>query len=138
MRLYNWETRLASYLARVSREGFAWGRHDCALFAAGGVEAVTGVDPAAAWRGRYGSLAEGLRLIREAGFHDHIDAAIQRHPPVPRGQVMLGDLAIVPTSLGERAALGIAQGEMVYVLSASRRSIGLVSIDRASSILGVR
>ena len=83
-------------------------------------------------------LAEGLRLIRAAGFADHLDATIQQHPPVPRGQVMPGDLAIVPTSPGERAALGIAQGEMVYVLPASRRGIGLVSIDRASSILGVR
>ncbi|ARJ70082.1 DUF6950 family protein [Paracoccus contaminans] len=136
MRLYNWEARLSSYLARASREQFAWGRHDCALFAAGGVEAVTGHDPAAKWRGRYGTRAEGLRLMRAAGFVDHIDAAVQSHPPVPRGQAMPADLAIVQTD--DDRALGIVQGELVYVLPASGRGLGLVSIDRAGTILGVR
>ena len=85
MRLYDWEARLAQYVARVAREGFLLGRHDCALFAAGGVEAVTGTDPAASWRGAYDTLAGGVRLIRAAGFDDHIAAAEALHPAVEFG-----------------------------------------------------
>ena len=40
MRLYDWESRLTAYITAVARDGFVYGRHDCALFAAGGVQAV--------------------------------------------------------------------------------------------------
>lgn len=133
MRLYNWESRLADYLRRVAREDFAWGRHDCALFAAGGVEAVTGEDPAAAWRGRYATRADGLRLIREAGFADHIDAATRLFPAVPRDQVLPADLAVVAQ---DDPALGLVQGALVYVLTPG--GLGLVPIEAARLILGVR
>lgn len=135
MRLYNWETRLALYITRVAREGFAWGRHDCALFAAGGVEAVTGTDPAAAWRGRYDSLAAGLRLIRAAGHADHIAAADVMFPAVPPAMVLPGDLAVVEAEDGA-PALGIVEGQLIYVLRPD--DLGLVTIEQASRLLGVR
>lgn len=135
MRLYNWEARLAKYVASVAREGFAWGRHDCALFGAGGVEALTGVDPAAEWRGRYDSLAGGVRLMRAAGFADHVQAAENWHPPVPRSMAMPGDLAVVTGDVGA-GALGIVQGAMIYVLR--MEGLGLVEFERAHRILGVR
>lgn len=134
MRLYDWETRLTVYLSRIAREGFAWGRHDCALFAAGGVEAVTGHDPAAVWRGRYDTSAGGMRLIRAAGYRDHLDAARRLHPPVARSMILPGDLAVVEGDGGR--ALGIVQGTMIYVLRPE--GLGLLPIERAVELLGVR
>lgn len=135
MRLYNWETRLALYITRVAREGFAWGRHDCAVFAAGGVEAVTGTDPAAAWRERYDSLATGLRLIRAAGYADHVAAADAMYPAISPAMILPGDLAVVAGEDGARA-LGIAQGQLIYVLRPD--CLGLVPVDQALRLLGVR
>ena len=127
MRLYNWEARLTAYLSRVAREGFAWGRHDCALFAAGAVEAVTGIDPAAAWRGRYRTLAGGLRLMRKAGHADHLAAARALYPEVPACRALPGDLVIVPGD--GAAALGVVQGELAYVLRPD--GLGLVPLAGA-------
>ena len=135
MRLFNWESRLSSYITRVASEGFALGTHDCALFAAGGVEAVTGTDPAADWRGKYNTMASGLRLVRTAGYEDHVVAAAALHPQIAAGDAMPGDLAVVPTE-EHRLALGIVQGSLVYVLSRDR--IGLVPSGAAVKFLGVR
>lgn len=132
MRLYDWETRMTAYLARVAREGFAWGRHDCALFAAGAVEALTGIDPAAEWRGRYDSLAGGLRLMREAGFKDHFAAARSWYPASSPAHALPGDLVVI----GADEALGVIQGELAYVLTEA--GIGLVPVDAASALLAVR
>ena len=46
-RLRDWRTRLAAYLAAGRAKPFAYGEHDCARFAAGAVEAVTGDNPGA-------------------------------------------------------------------------------------------
>ena len=80
MRLHDWESRLTLYVAEVARTGFAHGAHDCALFAAGAVAAVTGIDPGARWRGHYSSFKGGLKLVRKAGFTDHV-AVMRQHCP---------------------------------------------------------
>ncbi len=65
VRFQDWEDRLRTYLDRVAEDPFAWGTHDCALFAADCVRAQTGVDPAQVMRGTYNTkrgAAESLRL----------------------------------------------------------------------------
>ena len=135
MRLYNWESRLSAYAARVAREGFAWGRHDCALFAAGAVEAVTGTDPAAAWRGQYRTRAGGMRLIRAAGFADHVAAAESWFPRLDHGMHLPGDLAVFPAA-DKLGALGVVMGELAYVLR--RDELGLTTVSGALYLLAVR
>lgn len=60
-RLPDWEARLHAYLDSVAKTPFAWGTHDCALFVGDCVQAMTGIDPAAAYRGVY-SNETGARL----------------------------------------------------------------------------
>jgi hypothetical protein len=43
---------------------FAWGTNDCALFAADAVQAITGLDIADDFRGRYSDEAGAFALIR--------------------------------------------------------------------------
>jgi len=49
-------------LARETME-FAWGTNDCALFAADAVEAITGVDIAEDFRGKYTTEKKAFALI---------------------------------------------------------------------------
>jgi hypothetical protein len=51
LRRPDWPERLNAYVAAPVR--FAWGEADCCLWACGGVAAMTGIDPAAWFRGRY-------------------------------------------------------------------------------------
>jgi len=126
-RLPDWNQRLAAYVAECGRRPFEPGAHDCALFAAGAVEAMTGEDPAAEFRGRYASLAEGLRALREAGIEDHVAAAAAALPEIAVRDARPGDLAAVRTPEG--LALGVVQGPRVYVARAA--GVGLAPIDMA-------
>jgi hypothetical protein len=62
----HWATRhYHTFLLDRAASKFSWGQHDCALFAADGVRAITGVDIAAAFRGRYDDEASALAAIKE-------------------------------------------------------------------------
>jgi hypothetical protein len=58
---------LAGFLGAAAARGFAWGTHDCMLFAADWALALTGRDPAAAWRGTYSDEAGAVEIVRHAG-----------------------------------------------------------------------
>lgn len=66
-RLPNWQSRLQAALDARRELPFAWGVHDCCVFPADCVLAMTGRDYAAAWRGRYATEREALRLVSELG-----------------------------------------------------------------------
>ena len=57
----DWESALGAVLDDYAERPFEWGRADCCLFIADAVQAMTDVDPAAAYRGRY-SNETGARL----------------------------------------------------------------------------
>lgn len=58
-----WEQRLYAFTRGHLRTPYAWGTHDCALFAAGAIEVITGQDIASEWRG----------YEDEAGAHEALD-----------------------------------------------------------------
>lgn len=133
-RLPDWKNRLHAYLDDCARTPFALGTHDCALFAAGAVAAMTGTDIAAPYRGRYTTLKGGLRLLQQAGFADHVALARHHHAEVHAAFVTPGDLAVIDTAEG--AVLGVVQGEGIYVLHVTGR-IGLLPIAAAQTFLKV-
>lgn len=110
-----WLTSLNTYVETVRRKPFVYGEHDCALFAAGGVLAMTGVDPANAWRGKYTTLAGGFKLLRKAGFDNHAEFAASLFEEVHPSLSQLGDLAAMPVEDGV-FALGIVGGAMIHVV----------------------
>ena len=125
-RLPDWQPRLVAYLARVSAAPFAFGQHDCALFAAGAVEAMTGTDPAARWRGKYATAAQGLARLRRVGIADATDLCAQLFADVPVLMAAPGDLAVIDTPDGP--AMGVVQGHLIYVLSQTTGRLGLVDL----------
>lgn len=128
MRYPDWKLRLIQYLAEAARTPFVPGQHDCALFAAGAVAAMTGADYAVGFRGRYTTLKGGVRLLRAAGFTDHVDLASTHFAGIAPAFAAPGDLAVIDTDGGP--AMGVVQGEGVYVLTVDR--LGLLPLIAAS------
>lgn len=134
MRRPDWRHRLVAYTAEVTRASFHPGRHDCALFAAGAVEALTGADYAAPYRGRYTTERGGIRILRRDGYRDHIALAAAHLRKRAEGErARAGDLAVIPSDAGP--ALGVVQGAAIYVLSPA--GLALVPIGAAVMIFEV-
>lgn len=65
-RFEHWATRtFHQFLLDRAKMPFAWGQNDCALFAADAIEAFTGTDIAAAFRGKYSDEAGAMAAVRE-------------------------------------------------------------------------
>lgn len=124
-----WQDRLVAHLAEVAVMPFQPGVNDCALFAAGAVAAMTGVDHAAPYRGRYATIEEGLELLRADGIEDHVALAAVHLPEIPVSMAQAGDVAAVPVNSG--MALGVVQGARVYVLREAG-GIGTIGLTRAA------
>lgn len=132
-RLPDWRKRLLVYLQAAARKPFEAGVHDCALFLAGGVQAMTGRDYAAAYRGQYTTTKAGLKLLRAAGFADHVDLAKSTLPAKAVSMGFEGDGAVIGD--GPVPALGIVQGAGIYVLR--REGLGIVPLTVAACVLEV-
>jgi hypothetical protein len=128
----DWRPRLVAWLTEVTDRPFAYGSHDCALFAAGAVEAMTGDDLAAEYRGAYQSLKGGLKLLGKDGMADHVAVLRARFEEIPPAFAAVGDIAVI----GEvgTPALGIFEGEHVVVL----RDTGIGFIPRAAATMAFR
>lgn len=63
----NWTQLLLDCVEAARTVPFAWGHHDCCLFVADVVFAMTDVDPAAGLRGTYRSETGAQRLLKRHG-----------------------------------------------------------------------
>jgi len=135
-RLTDWRSRLLSYLVAERAAPFEYGSHDCALFAAGAVAAMTGVDYAAPYRGHYRTLLGGLRALHRDGYEDHVALAAAHLEAVHPAYAAPGDLAAIPGGTDGLSALGVVQGAAVYVLMPDG-GVGLVSRTTAAKAFRV-
>ena len=132
MRLPDWKARLNAFVTATARQPYALGSHDCALFAAGAVDAVCGIDPGKVWRGKYTTKAAGLRLVRKAGHQDHVAVFAAILDEVSTAFAAAGDIAVVDDA--GTLLLGVVQGESIYVL----RPTGLGLVPRAMMLRAFR
>ena len=110
-----WETAFAHYLA-AAREAVREEReHYCALFAAGAVEAVTGENPATAFRGRYAEVGDNLEATIDSLF-----------PERPIAMARRGDLVWHDGSVG----VVIDGGDAYFVGTDERGRPDLVRVPR--------
>lgn len=120
----DWENRLSEYLASMAGVSFNYGQADCALFAAGAVQAMTGDDPAKAFRGKYKSMAGSVRALKDIGagtLEATISAMFSEIPPAfaRRGDLVMHD-----------GAVGVCVGsDALFILDASQGA-GLERITR--------
>lgn len=98
-RLSDWEQRLNDYLASKAGVRFEWGKDtdaliDCAAFAAGAVEAQTGVDLYAKFRGCYVDEATAMEALKDAGARNLAALVDGMLPRVTRSHAQRGDIIL--------------------------------------------
>lgn len=107
---------------------FSYGQNDCALFVADCLEAVTGVDFAAPYRGLYHTAAAALRVLRDDGYSDLCALVAAHLEEIPPAMARAGDVMAFPAEETDWA-LGIVNGERVTVLHLN--GLGTVARERA-------
>jgi len=128
-------------LARVTME-FAWGTNDCALFAADAVEAITGVDIAEDFRGKYTTEKKAFALIASlTGGTTVADAAsycAAKHGLVEHEFPLMakrGDLVVVEDDSRLIAGVVHLSGRHVVVVGeGGLKRVPLTAIKRAWAI----
>lgn len=115
-RLPGWRKALTAYLAQVDGVKFRPGKHDCALFCAGAVKAMTGFDGARGWRG-YRTLNEGQKRLASDGFAEWWDMLADRETK----EVRIGDVAVVKHD--DALAGGICLGSQIAVVTPAGRGL---------------
>jgi hypothetical protein len=138
-RLPDWVSRFDGALAEAAQRPFAYGVHDCGLFACAMVRAVTGVDPAEGLRGAYHDKASLADRLREEG--GSLEACAERRfaacglDEIPvaratRGDLLLGrfggDVSLGVVALDGRVGLTAAAGGGVVSrpLRAEKNKVG--------------
>lgn len=101
MRKENWPSILDDEIEKARSRKFSWGTHDCALWTARVVEAMTGVDYAAAWRGQYSSEFGALKAIAKNGY-EGLDEIVTKAlgEPINKFMAQRGDVVIFDGALG--------------------------------------
>lgn len=122
-RLEGWPMKLSLFLRERRSMPFAWGRNDCLIFAADGVLAITGFDPAAAWRG-YASEEEAQALLKEHGgvaglIHKGLGCRYHRE----RLKARRGDVAMMKLTSGVTAGIVDDTGERIAVPLADNNTL---------------
>ena len=106
-RVADWPMRLAAHLDAARAAPFAWGRHDCALFAAHGVRAMTGADLGAWFAGRYGDAAGAAAALA--------DFVRQHDPAQDRGGLLAAVTILMRRHGCAEIKLPLAgRGDLVY------------------------
>jgi hypothetical protein len=98
-RFQDWPKRLDASIEDARKKSFAWGDHDCALFAADVVKAITGEDFGAPWRGRYESAVQAMRRLRPHGGLPGLVTQLLGDPVKPE-QARRGDVVLKSGALG--------------------------------------
>lgn len=121
MRPFDWQERMIDAINARRDTPFAWGRHDCALFACDVAQAICGVDFAAGLRGRYaterGAYVALKRFAGPNAKNGGLEAAAEKiaanHgcPEVPPLMAQRGDIVLMDSELG--AVLGVCVGETI-------------------------
>jgi len=123
-RYLDWERRLHLWLGDAMQREFRYGDFDCVILCGDCVQAITGTDPIAYWRGKYDSPLSAYRLL----YRDAVslqDAVTQRlGDPINPRKAQRGDvLCVTMPDKPDRQYVGIDLGESVVL--PQRRGIRL-------------
>ena len=96
IRYPDWVSRLEAYYIHNSTRKFEYGAWDCCLSACGAIEAMTGIDPASEYRGKYHTRGEAitLGLVKRGYISELVELLTLKHkmPEVTIGTAQRGDL----------------------------------------------
>lgn len=130
-RVQDWPTKLEQVINRYRDEPFVWGTFDCCLFVCDCILAMTGVDPAHEYRGKYTSEEDLAGLLAARGENGVPAIAEARcsefgYEPIPVKMAGRGDLIMFDTELGP--TLGILIDHRI--IAASLTGLQTLRLDR--------
>jgi len=126
-RLPDWRRRFEIAIDEIKAKPFAWYDHDCGPGLAGRlVEAQTGVSLSGFAVGRYHDAASAARLIRDLGFDSLGSLVASILPQIHASEARVGDIAAIATPGPIGHALGVVNGERIFVLTET--GIGTVDL----------
>lgn len=123
----DWQERLTVWLQENRLKSFQQGQWDCGYFAAGAIEAMTGVDIIADVRGKYKTTKGAMKVLKRMGHKDHVSLFASHCPEIPTLSARPGDLVTFAT--GEGLALAIVQGAGAY--HAGPHGLSVISMQAA-------
>jgi hypothetical protein len=131
-RLKDWPSRFAALVESARARPFEWGAHDCCLWAADAVKAVTGNDPAAPWRATYRTERAAMAILARLGGHAAVGAL--GGPEISPRLAIAGDVGLVRWTDGTKS-LGVFGGH--WWLCVADQGLTTMPIDAALRAWGV-
>ena len=126
-RLPKWRARLEAAIDDIKSKPFSWEDNECVTGLAGKVIlAVTGEDPTKPYQGKYNDSVSALRVMRQTGFKNLGDLTASILPEIHPSQAKIGDIAAIKMDSPFGYALGVVNGERVFVLM--ENGIGTVDL----------
>lgn len=121
-RMPGWREALNKVLLLEPGKPFTWGAHDCALgLVVPAIQAMTGQDLGADFRGKYTDAEGAKAALTAAGFADLGALAAKYFPEIDPHLAHIGDLAVIESggsvTAGLGVGLGVVIGERIMVLS---------------------
>ena len=111
-RFENWPERLNQYIADCQQKQFSWGEFDCALFTAGAIKAMTGLDLIRKLDLNYHSVYGANLITKPFGGLLELANTVAKQCAFSKQKISLakrGDAVTTQTQLG--MALGICLGQ---------------------------
>ncbi len=126
----DWPSRFAALVEEARLRPFEWGVHDCCLWAADSVLALTGVDHALGLRGTYADALAARRVLDALG--GYAGAAALAGPEIAPALAGAGDVGLVASGAEDGVSLGVCTGiEWLCVGDAGLLRFPLASAQRA-------
>lgn len=132
-RLPNWYSRLFNLISEKENEQFKIGTNDCTIFAADVVNAVTGVDYAEKYRGKYKTFKAGNELLKADGFESNIDFIEKNFEEIPASFSRAGDIGLIKVKRGF-AVVAIMSG---FAVAVSNNGLQRYKISEVSKVFKI-
>jgi len=101
MRYPDWPVRLNEYIIAAEKKEFKLGTHDCCIFAAGAIKAITGKDPMPEFRDQYDDWKSAEDALDEIGYDNLYKTLAKKFgTPVIGQKGQKGDLAFYEGACG--------------------------------------
>jgi hypothetical protein len=127
-RKQDWQLAFEKCVAENYHTPFEWGTHDCCLWAANLVLAITGHDVAVDFRGKYSTAKEALEILEAGGgvaalWTKHLGAE-----PVPPLFASVGD--VVLADLNGQETMAVCNGDTLLATGTT----GLCALPMSAAI----
>lgn len=118
MRVNNWQVVFEATVKANQTKKFAYGTHDCCLWAANCAKALTGVDYAEPWRGKYTDKVSADAFVKAGGGLEAMVTSTTKIQPLNPLYANVGDIVLAVSNATEM--LGICNGDSFLAPSATK------------------